>query len=124
MAHDQLGFDLLNRIHGHADHDQKGCASKIECDAQTRRDPAQSGGIQEIVELGTDPGNRLNLKSRNQKFRQKAHKHQIYGAGAVSLLKMRSMYSAVLWPGRMPGMYPPYLRMLSATSIGLKMMLT
>ncbi len=31
------------------------------------------------------------------------------------------MYSAVRLPGRMPGMKPPYFRMLSATSSGLKM---
>jgi len=31
-----------------------------------------------------------------------------------------SMYSAVFFPGRMPGMYPPYFLRLSATSTGLK----
>ena len=31
------------------------------------------------------------------------------------------MYSAVRLPGRMPGTNPPYLRMFSATSSGLKM---
>ena len=30
------------------------------------------------------------------------------------------MYSAVRLPGRMPGMNPPYFRMLSAVSTGLK----
>ncbi len=30
------------------------------------------------------------------------------------------MYSAVRLPGRMPGTKPPYLRMFSATSSGLK----
>ena len=37
---------------------------------------------------------------------------------------MRLMYSEVLRPGRMPGTKPPYLRMLSASSVGLKMMPT
>ena len=31
------------------------------------------------------------------------------------------MYSAVFFPGRMPGMNPPYFFMLSAWSFGLKM---
>ena len=34
--------------------------------------------------------------------------------------RMWSRYSAVRLPGRMPGMKPPYFRMFSATSSGLK----
>jgi hypothetical protein len=33
---------------------------------------------------------------------------------------MKSRYSAVGLPGRMPGTKPPYFFMLSATSVGLK----
>ena len=29
-----MGFDLLDSIQGHADHDQKGCSSKIEGDIE------------------------------------------------------------------------------------------
>ena len=42
----------------------------------------------------------------------------------VILVRIVFMYSAVFLPGRMPGMKPPYLRMLSAASLGLKMMET
>ena len=38
----------------------------------------------------------------------------------VILVKILFMYSAVFLPGRMPGINPPYLRMLSAASLGLK----
>ena len=124
MAHDQLGLDLLHRVHRHTHHDQQRRAAEIKSDAQTRRDPAHSGGIQEIVQRGADQRNRLHLESGDQKFRQQADQNQIDRAGAVSRLRIRSMISAVLLPGRIPGIYPPYLRILSATSIGLKMMLT
>ncbi|MNC92312.1 hypothetical protein D3C83_87100 [compost metagenome] len=40
---------------------------------------------------------------------------------SVILARIVSMYSAVRLPGRMPGMNPPYFRMFSATSSGLKM---
>ena len=40
--------------------------------------------------------------------------------GAVSLLSTYWRYSAVGRPGLMPGMNPPYFFMLSATSVGLK----
>lgn len=38
VAHDQLGFDLLNRVHGDTDYDQQRSAAKIEVDSQTGRD--------------------------------------------------------------------------------------
>ena len=45
-----------------------------------------------------------------------------YSAPAsVMRVRIVSMYSAVRLPGRMPGTNPPYLRMFSATSSGLKM---
>ena len=38
--------------------------------------------------------------------------------GSVMRDSTRSMYSAVLRPGRMPGTKPPYFRMFSARSFG------
>ena len=38
----------------------------------------------------------------------------------VILVRIRSIYSAVFLPGRIPGTKPPYFFMLSATSTGLK----
>ena len=38
----------------------------------------------------------------------------------VNLIKIVSIYSAVLSPGRIPGIYPPYFRKFSAVSFGLK----
>jgi hypothetical protein len=34
MAHNQLRFDLLNRVHGHAHHDQQGSSAKVEIHVQ------------------------------------------------------------------------------------------
>ena len=34
VSHDQLCFDLVDRVHGHADHDQQRSAAKIEIHAQ------------------------------------------------------------------------------------------
>ena len=39
--------------------------------------------------------------------------------GSVTLVSTLSIYSEVLFPGRMPGMKPPYFCMLSARSCGL-----
>src|ERR1700676_1877346 len=39
VAHNQLRFNLRNRIHGHAHHDQKRCSTKIEIHSQTVRHP-------------------------------------------------------------------------------------
>ena len=38
----------------------------------------------------------------------------------VNLIKIVSIYSAVLSPGLIPGMYPPYFLKLSEVSLGLK----
>jgi len=40
--------------------------------------------------------------------------------GRVIRVSVRSMYSAVFFPGLTPGMNPPYFFMLSARSMGLK----
>ena len=42
--------------------------------------------------------------------------------GSVMRVRVLSMYSAVFFPGRTPGMKPPYFFMLSARSMGLKTM--
>ena len=44
--------------------------------------------------------------------------------GRVIRLRMKSRYSAVGLPGRIPGTKPPYLRMLSETSVGLNVIET
>jgi hypothetical protein len=36
-----MGFNLLNRVQGHADHDQKGCATEVEGDIKS---PVEDGG--------------------------------------------------------------------------------
>ena len=38
----------------------------------------------------------------------------------VNLINIASIYSAVLSPGLMPGIYPPYFLKFSAVSFGLK----
>lgn len=77
MAHDQLGFNLLNRIHGHADDDKQGSTTEIECDAQTGRYPVHAGRIEEVVNFWSYPRNGLDLKSGDQKFRQEANQNEV-----------------------------------------------
>ena len=69
MAHNQLGFNLLNRIHGYTYDNKQRRASKIERDAQTGRNPGHVGACQQIVKPGSDPGERLYLKAGNHKIR-------------------------------------------------------
>jgi hypothetical protein len=66
----------------------------------------------------------LQVNPGNHPFRQQADDRQINAAdqrqarqNAVDVLRR-------VPPGRIPGMKPPYFRMLSASSVGLKMIPT
>src|SRR5258706_14868807 len=55
MAHDELRFDLLDRIHRHADDDEEGGSTEVEVEAHTRRHP----GRQHPVEPGAEAERQL-----------------------------------------------------------------
>ena len=61
------------------------------------------------------------LKPLIRNFGSSATSARYSAPTSVMRARIVSMYSAVRLPGRMPGMKPPYFRMFSATSSGLKM---
>src|SRR5579871_788905 len=60
MPHDQLSFNLIHGIHGHADHDQKRRPTEVEVDIQAIQQPAGEIGIDPVSDQGQslqlDPG--------------------------------------------------------------------
>ena len=77
MAHDQLGLDLLHRVHGHADDDEDRGAAEHEVDADPLGDePGQVG-----LEPGSDPGQGLDLEAGDQELGQDGHGGQVDRAG-------------------------------------------
>ena len=122
VAHHQLRFDLLHRIHGHAHHDQQRRAAEIKLTCSGHRARSATCGCR--TTCPTTPANaagecqRSSIPAASKPSRDRRRRPD------VSRDKMRLMCSDVLRPGRMPGMNPPYFRMLSASSVGLKMMPT
>src|SRR5579864_8079787 len=67
IAHDQLRFDLLNGIHGHADHDQKRSAAEIEIDVQ----PFEHESPHMVIEPGAQSsGQMMEVNTRDHPFRE------------------------------------------------------
>ena len=87
-----MRFHLLQRVEGHTDHDQDARTAERQRRHLEERQGMMSG--------------RTAIAARNT------------APGSVMRVSTRSMYSAVLRPGRMPGMKPPYFRMFSARSFG------
>src|SRR5882724_10927053 len=48
MPHDQLGFDLVDRVHRHSHHNQQRSAAEIERYAQAIEQPARKMSVDEI----------------------------------------------------------------------------
>src|SRR5512139_187987 len=77
MAHDELGLDLLHRVHGDADNDQDGGAPEHEVDAHALGDePGQVG-----FEPGPDPGQGLDPEAGDQELGQDGHGGEVDRAG-------------------------------------------
>src|SRR6185437_2034564 len=75
IAHDELRFQLLHRIHRHADNNQERRASKIKLHAEPIEDEAPRMGIKPIA---AQPGGQvLQVDARNHPFRQKANDGEI-----------------------------------------------
>ena len=52
MAHDQLRFNLVDGIHGHADHDQKRCSAEIKLHVQTFQQESREVQINPVADQG------------------------------------------------------------------------
>ena len=61
-----------------------------------------------------------NLETTQHELRHKRDEREINRADVVNRVRIVLRYSAVARPGRMPGINPPCLRRLSATSSTLK----
>ena len=76
MAHDKLRLDLLNGIHGDADHDQQGCPTEIELHAHTIEDP-----VGQVVEPSSNQRQVINVKASDHELRNDGNQSQINGTG-------------------------------------------
>src|SRR6266702_6511727 len=63
VAHDELRFDLLDRVHRHAHHNEQRRAAKVEVDAETVGHPRG-----ESVEDRTDEPQMVEVNSADQKL--------------------------------------------------------
>ncbi len=116
MPHDQLRLDLRHRIHRHAHHDQQRRSAEIKGDAQTIRHPGgrpfKERAQRPYKMIQVDAGNHPLGNERNDDQVQRAHQSDAR-QNFVDVIRCALA-------GRMPGINPPYFRMLSATSFGLK----
>src|SRR4029077_8750072 len=77
VPHDQLSFQLLHRIHGHAHDDQERRSAEIEIDSQAFQEP----GREMTVKPGADPqAQMVQMDAGDQPFRQHANRRQVNGA--------------------------------------------
>src|SRR5712672_1821365 len=77
IPHDQLRFELLHSVHGHADHDQQRCAAEIKLHAQTFQEP----GREMAIEPATDaPPKMVEVDTGDQPLRQQTNYREVDGA--------------------------------------------
>ena len=75
VPHDELRLDLLDRIHGDADHDQQRGAAEIEVDTQAIRQPAW-----QAVEDRPDQPEVVQVDTRNQHLWDELNDDQVHRA--------------------------------------------
>src|SRR6266850_1269492 len=73
VAHDQLRFDLLDRVHRHPDDDQQRGSSEVELDAQPARDPFG----QRPLERRTDSRDRPDVEPADEEDGQQRHEAEV-----------------------------------------------
>src|ERR1700693_3714660 len=73
VPHHQLGLDLLNCIHRHADYDQERGAAKIKIHFQ----PFQNEAPHMIVKPRSDKRQMLKVNAGHEPLRQETHRGQI-----------------------------------------------
>src|ERR1700722_1754898 len=74
IPHHQLGLDLLNCIHRHADHDQQRGAAKIEIYFQ----PFQNEAPHVVVKPRSDKRQVLQVNAGHQPLGQQTYRSEVY----------------------------------------------
>src|SRR6266404_4631401 len=77
IPHDQLCFQLLHRIHGHADDDQQRRAAEIKLHAEPFQEPGREVAIEPAANA---PSQVIQVNAGDQPFRQQANYREINGA--------------------------------------------
>src|SRR5579864_7668933 len=75
MAHDQLRFDLVDSVHGHANHDQQRCSAEVEVDVHAMCHP-----VRQVLEDPTDQPNLVEADAREKKCGHHLHHDQVESA--------------------------------------------
>src|SRR4051794_24499908 len=73
MPHNQLRFNLVDRVHRDADDDEKRCAAEIEAHSQSIQQPARKVSIDEVA----DERQGLKLDSGDHDLRNQRQDGQI-----------------------------------------------
>ena len=73
MTHDQLRFNLVDGIHGHADHDQKRCSTEIKLHVQTFQQESREVQINPVA----DQGQMLQVNAGDHDIRDDAEDRQV-----------------------------------------------
>src|SRR5215467_4757772 len=74
MAHDQLRFDLVDRVHGHADHDQQRRSAEIEGHVQAIEDPVG----QLVKEIPAQPPRQvMEMQAHDHPLRNQRDQNQV-----------------------------------------------
>src|SRR5580658_5461405 len=77
IPHHQLRFELLDRIHGHADDDQERGAAEVKLHAQTLEKPHREMAVKPRAD---SPAKVIEVNSRDHPFRQQTNQRQVHGA--------------------------------------------
>src|SRR6185369_15873783 len=76
VAHDQLRFQLLDRVHSDADDDQQRCTTKIEVDAQTVQNPLRENTVKPRA---TEPGGQvIQVNAGDHPLGQQANQRKVH----------------------------------------------
>src|ERR1035438_8441906 len=89
MPHNELCFDLVDGIHGHADDNQQGCAAKIEVHAQAFQNEPGGMRVDEVADqrqmVQLDPGDH-NVRNQAQDRQINTSHHRNLGEDVVHVI--------------------------------------
>src|SRR5579862_280991 len=68
VPHDELGLDLIDRIHGHADHDEQGSAAEVKLYVEAFQKEAREIRVDPVA----DPRQMLQVNAGNHDVRNQA----------------------------------------------------
>ena len=72
MAHDQLRFDLVDGVHGHANHNQQRCSAEIEGDVHAMCHP-----VRQVLEDPTDQPKLVETDARDEECGNEGNDDQV-----------------------------------------------